>query len=65
MEWGMERGEMRRIGIGAAALALGIAAAGVTARSEGQTTSGRKLEELKAEALARADKSAKLQVVCS
>jgi len=54
----MERGEMRWIRIGAAALTLGIAAAGIAARSEGQTTSGRTLEELKAEAIARADRNA-------
>jgi len=41
-----------------AGVAVGIAAAGAAARSEGQTTSGRTLQELKAEAVARADRNA-------
>lgn len=49
---------MKRIGVCAMALVLGIAAVGVAGRSEGQTVSGRTLEELKAEALARADRNA-------
>jgi hypothetical protein len=53
--WSAEVNQMR---ICAAALVLGIAAAGVAGRSEGQTVSGRTLEELKAEALARADRNA-------
>jgi pimeloyl-ACP methyl ester carboxylesterase len=49
---------MKRIPICAAALVLGIAAAGVAGRSEGQAASGRTLDELKAEAQARADRNA-------
>ncbi len=41
-----------------AGVAVGIAAAGAAARSEAQTTSGRTLQELKAEAVARADRNA-------
>ena len=48
---------MNQIRIGAAALAVAIAA-GIAAHSEAQTTSGRTLEELKAEAIARADRNA-------
>jgi pimeloyl-ACP methyl ester carboxylesterase len=48
---------MKHIRIGAAALAVGIAV-GIAAHSEAQTTSGRTLEELKAEAIARADRNA-------
>src|ERR1700682_1034642 len=50
--------EMNRMRICAAALVLGIAAASAAGRSEGQTASGRTLEELKAESLARADRNA-------
>jgi pimeloyl-ACP methyl ester carboxylesterase len=49
---------MKRIAVFAAALALGSAAAGLAGRSEGQTASGRTLEELKAEAQARAERNA-------
>lgn len=49
---------MKRIPICAAALVLGIAAAGFAGRSEAQPASGRTLEELKAEAQARADRNA-------
>jgi pimeloyl-ACP methyl ester carboxylesterase len=49
---------MKRIPIFAAALLLGIAAASVPRQSEAQAASGRTLEELKAEALARADRNA-------
>jgi pimeloyl-ACP methyl ester carboxylesterase len=49
---------MKRIPVCAAALVLGIAAAGLAGRSEGQAASGRTLEELRAEAQARADRNA-------
>jgi alpha-beta hydrolase superfamily lysophospholipase len=49
---------MKRIPICAAALVLGIAAAGLAGQSEAQPASGRTLEELKAEAQARADRNA-------
>ncbi len=49
---------MKRIRIAATALAVGIAALCAATRSDGQTTSGRTLEELKAEAQARADRNA-------
>ena len=44
--------------IAMAGVAVAIAVAGAAARSEGQTTSGRTLQELKAEAVARADRNA-------
>src|SRR5260221_750048 len=49
---------MNRIRIAATALAVGIAVLCAATRSDGQTTSGRTLEELKAEAQARADRNA-------
>jgi len=49
---------MKRIPFYAVALALGIALAGVAGRSEAQSAAGRTLEELKAEAQARADRNA-------
>src|SRR3982074_1125582 len=49
---------MKRIPICAAALVLGIAAEGLAGQSEAQPASGRTLEELKAEAQARADRNA-------
>jgi esterase FrsA len=49
---------MKRIPVCAAALVLGIVAASVAGRSEGQAASGRTLEELKTESQARADRNA-------